>query len=190
MRRAFMFHYSDVKHFASVIPHTRRLFSKKSCLPMLRAYPVSSVKPILNFASRSVPLLGASVLAFLILAPGRLDAQSNLFNFPAARPGKLPVSAVTTNGNVTFSWPAMPGKWELSEQQPAGVGEWKSIPAGQYHTNGIMISATVPQPKKTAFYRVKRILGFHPPAFQNLPPVPPPPTNRPPPRPPNLPGHP
>ncbi|MDB6020982.1 MAG: hypothetical protein JWQ04_839 [Pedosphaera sp.] len=124
-------------------------------------------------------LFAATALALIILGQ-RIGAQPG--PFPEARPGKLPLSAVVTNGNVTFSWPVLPGKWELSEQQPPLTGEWKPVPAESYHTNAITVSATVPQPNQTTLYRVKRSFAFRPPNFPDLPPVPPPPTNRVPPK--------
>ncbi|HWF20406.1 MAG TPA: hypothetical protein VG754_14135 [Verrucomicrobiae bacterium] len=92
----------------------------------------------------------------------------------------LPFSATVTNGNITFSWQTMPGKWELLERQPAASVEWKPIPPSQYQTNGFIVSTILPLPKQKALYCVRRTLGFRPPKLPNLPPVPPLPTNLPP----------
>jgi hypothetical protein len=127
----------------------------------------------------------AVAIAALAIFSSQAAAQPN--PLPPARPGKLPLLAVVTNGNVNFSWPLMPGRWDLFEQPPGAVGEWKPVPRETYHTNEMIVSTSRPQPKQATLYRVKRTLALAVPALPNFPPIPPPPTNRPPPRPPGRP---
>ena len=133
---------------------------------------------------RSCTLAAAATLALASFSH-HAGAQPN--SLPEPRPGMLPFSAAVTNGNITFAWPVMPGRWGLFEQQPALTGEWKPVPAEQYRTNGVIVSIILPLPKQAALYRVKRNLALRPPTLPNLPLVPPPPTNR---LPPKLPGRP
>lgn len=94
-------------------------------------------------------------------------------------PHSFPLSATVTNGNITFSWPAIPGKWHLVARKPASIGEWTPVPPEQYQTNGPIISVSVPLPKETSLYQVRRNFGIHPTALPpGMPPAPP--TNRPP----------
>lgn len=119
-------------------------------------------------------------LAFALTS---LSVQADPFPMPLKGPprGVLPVSTGVTNGNITFSWAAQFGKWELLEQPVVGPGDWKSVAAAQYQTNGSNVSVTLPLPEKTAFYCVRRSFNLRPPPFpKNLPQVPPRPTNAPP----------
>jgi hypothetical protein len=121
------------------------------------------------------------IAAAAIIFSGRM-AVAQTPNFPKmeGRPVIIPLSSSVTNGSITFSWPAMPGRWELADQEPAITGKWVPVPSDMYKTNGMTVSVTLPMPKQTAYFRVRQGPGFRPPAMPNLPPVPPPPTNRPP----------
>jgi hypothetical protein len=132
---------------------------------------------------RMVVVFAALAIAFATSGHATMKPINSFPNEP--RPGVVPFTAVITNGTVTFSWPVLPGNWGLVEKQTTN-GEWKPVPSEQYHTNGIMVSATLPIPRQATLYRVKRTLGFRTPSLPNFPPMPPPPTNR---MPPKLPTH-
>jgi len=121
------------------------------------------------------------VLLVVLILGWHAGAQTN----DAAARG---LTAVVTNGSVTLSWPVMPhGTWQLVEQQPAFTGDWKPVPAAQYQTNSLGVSATLSLPAKPALYRLKPTFNFQGGAL-TMPPMPPMPTNLP--RPPKLPEHP
>ena len=111
----------------------------------------------------------AALICALVAVSRSVSAQPNLL--PPNDRSTLPVSTGITNGNITISWPVTTGIWELFVQQPPFTGEWKPASNNLYHTNAATVSATIPAPAKTTFYRVRRTFAMHAPQIVPMMPV-------------------
>lgn len=147
--------------------------------PSRPPHPVTALTIMLNWrmCGRLRFIITAAMGLVSLMMVSSMYAETN--SLPKARPGILPLKVETSNDTVTFSWPVLPGKWELLQKSSASDSKWQAVSDDQYHTNANMVSATLPLPKDGMLYRVKRNVAIHAVSSAMAPPLPEAPTNRP-----------